>query len=453
MVTADKIEAADASDATEQPERPVLLVCTVGGSPQPIATALRELRPDVVWFLVSDGKSGEGSRPQVEDEQIEYDKLRGVRGPGLKYAEGCPPTTKVLPIPADDPDRAYALCRAHLAAARSAYPGHHLIADYTGGTKSMTGALLMAAFAERGVEVQFMLGERRDLVQVKSGSEQPHRMAADFIMAEREFVAAEQAVDAYDYAAARRLLHELRGRLQRAGAKMPTSFRRRLEQALTWAGAMAQWDTFRHREAAQRARGSPWLERALETSQHLEALLALGERDQGKPGWDICADLWLNARRRGERGRYDDAIARLYRLLEAAAQAHILARYKLETGRLALTELPDSIRSSVFMKTDPKTGEPYAQLGLDHAMKFLLARDPNDEFVAAYARGGAGEHRGPHWLVKRNHSILAHGFVSVDQPAWEEAKVWIEMHLLGFCGGAMFPQLPRQIPPLQSVAV
>ena len=38
----------------------------------------------------------------------------------------------------------------------------------------MTGALLMAAFAERDVEVQFMVGARPDLAQVLSGSERRH---------------------------------------------------------------------------------------------------------------------------------------------------------------------------------------------------------------------------------------------------------------------------------------
>jgi hypothetical protein len=46
----DMAEANVADEAIEQTFRPVVLVCTVGGSPQPIATALRLLRPEVVWF-------------------------------------------------------------------------------------------------------------------------------------------------------------------------------------------------------------------------------------------------------------------------------------------------------------------------------------------------------------------------------------------------------------------
>jgi CRISPR-associated protein (TIGR02710 family) len=168
---------------------------------------------------------------------------------------------------------------------------------------------------------------------------------------------------------------------------------------------------------------------ALEASGHLGPLCGLGAREKGKPGWDICADLWLNAQRRGERGRYDDAVARLYRLLEAAAQAQVFARYQLETGRIAPNELPDSLRYSVFISRDRKDDSEYTQLALAQTVELLRDRDPDDAFVAAYACDAArhGRLHGPSWLVKRNNSILAHGFVSIDGSAWEEANSWVEV--------------------------
>jgi len=199
----------------------------------------------------------------------------------------------------------------------------------------------------------------------------------------------------------------------------------------------------------------PSVKAALDASGHLGPLLGLGEREKGKPGWDMCVDLWLNALRRGERGRYDDAVARLYRLLEAAAQARVFAMYGLETGRIVPSELPDSLRSAVFMKKDRKDAAVYAQLGLNHTVELLRDRDPDDAFVGAYAPACGREERlqGPPWLVKRNNSILAHGFVSVDCSVWNEAKRWVETNLAPFFHGAGFPQLPREIPPLHEVAV
>jgi CRISPR-associated protein (TIGR02710 family) len=463
LTAVQSLDMGNSQSAAAKQDHPVLLICTVGGSPQPIATALRVLRPDVAWFLVSDGKTGESSRSMVEEKEIDYDKKRGTRGPGLKYAEGCPSTTRIFEMPVDDPDRAYALSRSHVAAARKDYPEHRVIADYTGGSKSMSAALLMAAFAETGVEietaveVQFMAGERSNLVQVTSGSEKPQRMTPYFIMAERDFVAAEQAVGAYDYAAAQRLLDKLQEDIRRRVVTPPKAWSRRLQRARAWTGVMAQWDAFNHRQAAQRARAEPSVEAALEASGHRGQLLALGEREKGKPGWEICADLWLNALRRGERARYDDAVARLYRLLEAAAQARLWEKsnHRLETGRIDPAELPESMRSSVFMKLDPKDGTEFAQLGLNDTVRLLRHRDPNDALAAAYASNAAGEDglHGPPWLVKRNNSILAHGFVSIDNRAWDEAKRWVETNLMPFLGDVQFRQLPREIPLLQDIAV
>jgi CRISPR-associated protein (TIGR02710 family) len=475
MIMQEQIETTDANAATEAARR-VLLICTVGGSPQPIASALRILRPDVVWFLVSDGNSGESSLSQVEEAEIDYDKNGAIRGPGLKFAEGCPGSAKALPIPADDPDGAYKSCRLLLAEVRRTYPNHQLVADYTGGTKSMSAALLMAALAQPGIEVQFMAGERADLVRVKSGSERPQRMAADFIMAERDFAAAEQAVAGYDYAAAQRLLDDLHQRLRGGAATLPVSFCDRVESARAWTGIMANWDAFRHVRAGEFARrerkraqrnsnslGLPpvqaemarraqnraaWLAHSLSFSGHLAPLFALGQRPHGAPGWDLCADLWFNALRRGERGRYDDAVARLYRLVEAAAQAWLSTKYPgLSSSSIPWTQIPDSMRGRIQPSHD--SHEENTKLALNALVEFLRCRDPEDRFAAAYAGGGITTEgfRGPPWLSGRNLSILAHGFTSVGENVWIEAKTWIEVNVRSFFAEAEFPQLPRAIPP------
>lgn len=55
---------------------------------------------------------------------------------------------------------------------------------------------------------------------------------------------------------------------------------------------------------------------------HLEAVVVAG----GKPTFALLQDLLANAERRAELGRFDDALARLYRALELAAEADIHER-------------------------------------------------------------------------------------------------------------------------------
>jgi hypothetical protein len=48
----------------------------------------------------------------------------------------------------------------------------------------------------------------------------------------------------------------------------------------------------------------------------------------------------------------------------------------------------------------------------------------------------------------RNSSILAHGFASVGEKVWIQAKTWVEVNVRPFFAEAEFDQLPRQIPRL-----
>lgn len=430
-----------------------VLVCTVGGSPQPVASALRELRPAAVVFVCSDGAGARSSRAQVEEREILYDKDTNTLGPGLCHAEGCPDQTQILLVPADNPDRTYALCLNLLGCVKRDYPRHRLIADYTGGTKSMTGGLLMAAFATEGCEVQFMLGLRPDLVQVVSGTETAKRMSADLIQAERDFDAARQAVEAFDYAAAHRIVDAIMKRIAGGKIKRPKAFRRRLEFAMKWSCLMALWDAFQHADAARAACDShesgDALAEALRGGGHYDFLQNVASR-KGAPSWELCADLWLNAQRRAARGRYDDALARLYRLVEAAAQAQLMARYGLDSGRIPPGQLPDVMRNDIRIRHDPKTDEPFVELAQHNAYQLLGHRDPCDPVLRAYAPDWrAGENLlGPKWLSARNKSILAHGYKTITQEQWSEASAWVKSALRPFWREMEPPQLPKHIPSI-----
>jgi len=428
-----------------------VLVCTVGGSPQPVASALRDLRPDAVVFVCSDGAGATSSRTQVEEREIVYDTRTGALGPGLRRVEGCPEETQTLLVPADDPDRTYALCLTILSQLKRSDPRIRLIADYTGGTKSMTGGLLMAAFATEGCAVQFMLGHRPDLVQVAPGTEAAKRMSADLIQAERDFDAARQAVAAFDYAAAQRIVEAIGKRIAGGEIKPPGAFRNRLKFARRWSALMAQWDAFQHGEAARMAfdahEGGDPLADALHASGHCDFLQTVASREAA-PSWELCADLWLNAQRRAARGRYDDALARLYRLVEAAAQAQLMARYGLDSGRIPPDALPEAMRGEMPLRQDPKTHAPFVELAQNNAYRLLGLRDPSDPVLRAYAPDWrAGEKLfGPAWLSRRNKSILAHGYKSIREEQWRESSRWVEGRLRPFWSAFEPPQLPTLMP-------
>ncbi len=134
-----------------------LLVLTVGGSPEPLKTALARFRPDEALFIVSDGAGGTKSSA---------DAVKALEG-----CDGWPARHRVLKVPPDGLDRAFALIETRLAMAQER--GCRVIADHSGGTKSMSAALAMAAWLLGGVELHVTTGDRRDLLRVVDGTEAP----------------------------------------------------------------------------------------------------------------------------------------------------------------------------------------------------------------------------------------------------------------------------------------
>lgn len=405
--------------------RPVLLVLTVGGSAEPLRTALARLRPDEALFVVSEPSGDQpGSAPQVEGS------LRGC--------DGFPAVHHLLAVPADDLDRAFALIEARLAAAKERQL--RVIADYTGGTKSMSAALVTAAWVVGGVELQVTTGQRRDLVRVVDGTETPTSVADRLLGLRQRLKVAEELVIMRNYGAALAVLPR-----DEAAEGAPKGWRRRLALWREWLMVMDRWDRFDHRGALEALKGSsqrPRLQEALAADGLVERLEALAKAD-GKPSAALCEDLWWNAERRAALGAYDEAVARLYRLAEAAIQARLFIAHGIDTGAVPVGRLPPG-----FLKERPHL-QPDARLGtcalaLSDARAVLAYLEPASPVPGWWADGP------PKWQSRRNHSILAHGFSPMTPEDWQEARDWFAQRAAQLwrdlpCG-AEATQLPDRLP-------
>jgi hypothetical protein len=115
-----------------------VLAITVGGSPDPVVQSIRDHSPDFVLFFVTKGPNG-GSRVQLtQGPSGGPGILTETRVPDGKFRE-------VVIEHYDDLAYCYKLMRDTLRATQEEFPGSEFIADYTGGTKSMSAALSMAA--------------------------------------------------------------------------------------------------------------------------------------------------------------------------------------------------------------------------------------------------------------------------------------------------------------------
>ena len=157
-------------------------------------------------------------------------------------------------------------------------------------------------------------------------------------------------------------------------------------------------------------------------------------------------DLWLNAERRAVQGRFDDAAARWYRLMEWTAQ-WLLGKILgiSSTAKFPRKELPEGF---VVAGTDEEI--PVDSWKAWQVVKGRFDRDARgvEDSAREFIDGKESEFRD--LLQKRNHSILAHGFEPVDQADWKRIKSFTEEHFLCVLRAAQrevgLKMEPRQLP-------
>lgn len=397
----------------------VILLCTVGDSHQPILTAIRERRPAFVLFFCTDkdpGTGRPGSLATITGNGTPIEVRRGAEV--IERLPNIPTLAKLTPddfdtctVPPDDLDGAVAIMLETMAGLRRRFPDAPLVADYTGGTKTMTAALVIAALESDGVELQLVTGARADLVKVFDGSQSGLRVSAEGIRLRRAMAPYRAAWQRFAYGEAADGLAALR-------VPSAHALRAELQIARDLSHAFDAWDRFDHAAALGQlevyrprlgAAGAPYF-------TALKVLTADPGDLRRTPArlWD----LWLNAQRRAAQCRYDDAVARGYRLLEWTAQ-WLLNTRGIDTGDLREDQIPAGL--AIHPGADGKR-----QAALRNAWE-LAAHHLGGEvlrFVQA-ERNCLLDH-----LHKRNYSILAHGDLPIGRADWEGFSSWIEAALI-----------------------
>ncbi len=428
---------------------PTVLLCTVGGSPDPIVKAIDERKPDHVVFLCTGPSPGNpGSRVQIEGpvppppaaSSRPHDPRTIPERAGLAAGR-----FEIVEVPADDPDGVFWEARRVLRAlrARKELRGARIWVDYTGGTKSMTAGLLAAAIGlDAATRPQLVTGERADLVQVTAGTERAREVPVDALLADRMLAQAEALWARFAYAAAAELLapvHESLAVAERA----PESLREAVRVALRASAMFAAWDRFDHAGALVLARDHG-LFRLDALRPFDQPLRKLADPTRRLPL--LLLDLWHAALRAAVRGAFDDAVARCYRLVEATAQHLLATRLGIETSALEPARFLDRL---------PEKDRPHwqnrKQAGLVDAWRLFLALEPEHGAAQALARerpDGKPMDGLQRWLERRNYSLLAHGFAPVGAEGWAEVRGWMERFWLDGVWPHLAPKglVLRQLP-------
>ncbi len=398
-------------------DKHTLLVCTVGGSPEPIVATLKRWTPLRVWFVPT-----RETRPQIESAVIPLAGSEGLAlDPGrydlLELPDGQSFTACVNALRRLTPPVEEWLSRGDQ---------YQVVVDFTGGTKCMSAALALHAHRWRCV-FSYVGGRERTkegVGVVVSGNEQV--LHAHNPWDALGFQAVDQATVLFDqgaFASAIFLLKQARDNVGDPARK------RELIAFLLLAQAYDAWDRFDHKGALAGLKNLQnsandvvavlGRERAdrlqAQTSDHRSYLNKLLENSG--PTMERVRDLLANALRRGREGRFEDGVARLYRAIEAIAQVRLAEKYAIaNTKQVPLASLPEPLATEWASRAE-KSGSVF--LGLQDAYRLLEAL--GDGLGLKFRELGlAARDRSP--LVSRNNSILAHGFESVGESVFRPLR-------------------------------
>lgn len=403
-----------------------ILICSVGGSPEPIRKSIDQQQPEYVLFIASP-ESRRTIRQEIEaaltwkgivDSHVitltDYQNLLTcVRDIRKGIAEGL----RDMGLPEDT----------------------LLVADITGGTKVMSAALTLVMMEHRS-RFAYVGGSNRTksgLGVVKTGHEVFMRQDNPWdVMALREVRNLARSFNTGQFAAALEIAKEL--------AINATTAEKFYSPVRELMHAYCLWDGFAHKAALASLRqaisrlepfavNNPQWHEQLDLFKKSKATLEDVQQDaqelgasKGKLsptcGMVYLRDLLANALRRMQSGRHDDAVARLYSAIEKSAKI-ALAKHGIDNSNIDLAQVPEEQRESLLAAQGE---DGIIRVGLQKSFCLLDAlQDPLGQIYRLWEKELKKS------LEARNMSLLAHGYNPVSEEACEKlfsiALAFLEM--------------------------
>jgi CRISPR-associated protein (TIGR02710 family) len=358
------------------------LLATVGtgsGVEEAIAFSIREANPEMVVFLTTPQSS-------VTAEKV------------VRLLGEIPASQQRLMV--TDAENVEICYRTAVEAIRNlrgrGYGPAAITCDFTSGTKAMTAGLALAALAEGCSVLSYVGGSRGVDGRVVKGSETLLRLRPVRIWLDRY---RQQFIDFFNRYQFGASLEILKGMKALTGDPEVLA---EIEQLRLLTLGYDAWDKFDHTRAQEHFASGRLadLARWRIDWEANRGFLARACRARSEFGDEVLCDLFLNAIRRREEGKYDDAVARLYRLIEMQAQATLKSN-GIDTADVDPGRLPGAVRSAYEARRSPESGKIVLGLQEDYRVLAVMG-DPLGQCFAGNARLR-------NLLTVRNLSILAHG--------------------------------------------
>lgn len=399
------------TDAAQMPEKLQALLVNVGGAASPAIHTLNEQQPRFICFFVS-----EDTRPLIREKIL----------PALNYE---PEHYDWIATPA--PQNLLECYRALTRDLRRILekwriPPESLGVEYTAGTKPMSVAAVLATieFSSQYFYVGARDAQGRDrdgIGVVLDGKEWTWFQTNPW----EELAVRERRDIALLFNHGR--FADAQERARRLAKVAPSAMRRVYEALAELIEGYALWDRFEYRTAQQKIARALQVLRpyavgsddpirlALDTvERHVEFLSQLNDKGEAAHRLDAL-DMIANADRRARLAqKYDDAVARLYSVLEALARQRLLTAYGVKSSAVRPEQIPAELQSQFRRFLDE---EGVYRLGLQASYLLLLAK--GDDLGKRYALQEVELNK---VLNIRNQSRLAHGKEPVRPETFEKMR-------------------------------
>ncbi len=367
----------------------------------PLKNTLERTHFQKVAFLVT-SQSRRNARKVVEDEHIPEEKCVIV---DVKDK--------------DDINQVFeSCCHAIEHLIDLGFESQNILLDFTTGTKVMSAALVLAGCRYGCGELIYISGKRENGVGVVITGTESRKVAAPYAWLLTNEIE-------YSYHAIRSLhFEEAIRRLEHVDEKILRNEDRRFRNALLHiARAYKAWDDFDHTDF-QREYGAidtmPSRAEEFELSKNNRKLVQehiINAISNKKFTPELIADVVNNAVRRRLDGRFDDAVARLYRATEMLAQYRLQTQFDIDTSDVSLEKIGrEDLHTTLSHYRDPTTGK--IKIGLH--MSYSLLETLGDPLGKEFRTSNETMKTLKNMLARRNKSITAHGLKNMSRETFEE---------------------------------
>ena len=380
-----------------------VMILSLGGSPEPLKKSIAEYQPEhLIFFASHDSVLKSGEVLEIKDYKPQKIETQITEDPNSLY-------------------ECYKAARECVdRATRAGVLENNILVDYTGGTKVMSAALLLATV---GFDFSFNYvgGDTRSkngLGIVQDGHEKMYPdMNPWSAFAEEEKRQIVTLFNARRYSSVIQIMNL-------CTRELPAQINLFFKFVRMLATGFLYWEQFRHKEAHDcLKKGMVLLDEYLqhypsnvyqqledELRIHIDFLENLLSKTRNLQTYDniLIKELINNAQRRIEDKRFDDASARIYRALELYGQICFEKKIGCPNDKVKRAKIPQALRDEFRKYLDQQSDLMKLPLQATFTVLRAVGHEAGERFFSF-------EDKIKNIQIARNKSILAHGIQPVTE--------------------------------------